>query len=374
MINRDQLPKSKRLVVKIGSSMVTADGAGIDRSHLADWAEQIARLKQKGIDVLLVSSGAVSEGMSRLGWSSRPKALHHLQAAAAVGQMGVIQAYAHTFRSHQINTAQILLTHDDLSNRKRYLNARSTINALLSMGVLPIINENDSVATEEIQFGDNDTLAALVANLVQADTLAILTDQAGLYERNPSEHSDAKLISHTQSNDPLLDKMVESSAGKLGTGGMKTKLKAARLAARSGTATIIASGHEPDILNRLIEGEAIGTFLAPTSEPLDARKQWLAGQLQPKGTVMLDEGAVTVIKSGGCSLLAVGVIGVTGTFIRGELVECLNQQHQTIARGLINYSAQETHRIKGKPSDRIEEELGYIDEDELIHRDNMVVY
>ncbi len=374
MINRDQLPKSKRLVVKIGSSMVTADGAGIDRSHLAHWAEQIARLKKKEIDVLLVSSGAVSEGMSRLGWNSRPKALHHLQAAAAVGQMGVIQAYAHTFRSHKIDTAQILLTHDDLSNRKRYLNARSTINALLTLGVLPIINENDSVATEEIQFGDNDTLAALVANLAQADALIILTDQAGLYERNPAEHSDAKLISYTQSNDPLLDKMVESSAGNLGTGGMKTKLKAARLAARSGTTTIIASGHEPDILNRLITGETIGTFLAPASEPLDARKQWLAGQLQPKGTVTLDDGAVAVIKSGGCSLLAVGVTSVAGKFIRGELVECLNQQHQVIARGLINYSAQEAHRIKGKPSNQIEKELGYIDEDELIHRDNMVIH
>jgi len=330
------------------------------------------RLQQAGIECLLVSSGAVAEGMARLGWTQRPHAVHELQAAAAVGQMGLVQAYETCFRKHDIHTAQILLTHDDLSNRERYLNARTTLKTLLSLGTIPIINENDTVATDEIRFGDNDTLAALVANLVEADALIILTDQKGLYNKAP-ELEGAELVEQAEAEDPLLTKMAGPSAGTLGMGGMSTKITAAQRAARSGCSTVIASGAENDILLRLQKAENLGTLLTPSTEPLAARKQWLAGHLRPSGTVILDAGASKVLQGKGGSLLAVGITAVSGSFLRGDLVSCLDINGNEIARGLVNYSASESSKIMGRASSEIESLLGYIDEEELIHRDNLVL-
>lgn len=373
MDKRQQVKQSRRWVVKIGSALLTNDGLGLNTQGIADWVRQIASLRQQGIEVVLVSSGAVAEGMCRLGWKQRPHALHELQAAAAVGQMGLVQAYESEFKKYGSHTAQVLLTHDDLSNRKRYLNARSTINSLLKLGVTPVINENDTVVTEEIRFGDNDTLGALVANLVEADYLIILTDQPGLFDRNPREHQDAKLINEAQANDRSLDAMASGGAGSLGRGGMLTKLSAGRLAARSGTSTLIAWGREQDILLRLYQGENLGTHLVAEQQIDTARKQWLAGHLQMRGRLLLDAGAVKKLKEAGSSLLAVGVTATEGNFMRGEMVACVDQNGKEIARGLVNYNAQEVQRIKGQPSERIEEILGYIDEPELIHRDNLVL-
>ena len=373
MDKRQQVKQSRRWVVKIGSALLTNDGLGLNTQGIADWVRQIASLREQGIEVVLVSSGAVAEGMCRLGWKQRPHALHELQAAAAVGQMGLVQAYESEFKKYGSQTAQVLLTHDDLSNRKRYLNARSTINSLLKLGVTPVINENDTVVTEEIRFGDNDTLGALVANLVEADYLIILTDQPGLFDKNPREHQDAKLINEAQANDRSLDAMASGGAGSLGRGGMLTKLSAGRLAARSGTSTLIAWGREKDILLRLYQGENLGTHLVAEQQVDTARKQWLAGHLQMRGRLILDEGAVKKLKGSGSSLLAVGVTATEGNFMRGEMVACTDPAGKEIARGLVNYSAQEVQRIKGQPSERIEEILGYIDEPELIHRDNLVL-
>lgn len=373
MDKRQQLKQSRRWVVKIGSALLTNDGLGLNTQGIADWVRQIAGLRQQGIEVVLVSSGAVAEGMCRLGWKQRPHALHELQAAAAVGQMGLVQAYESEFKKYDSHTAQVLLTHDDLSHRKRYLNARSTINSLLKFGVTPVINENDTVVTEEIRFGDNDTLGALVANLVEADYLIILTDQPGLFDRNPREHKDAQLISEADANDRSLDEMASGGAGTLGRGGMLTKLSAARLASRSGASTLIAWGREQDILLRLYQGENLGTLLAAEQLVDNARKQWLAGHLQMRGRLILDAGAVKKLKEAGSSLLAVGVTATEGTFMRGEMVACVDQAGKEIARGLVNYSAQEVQRIMGQPSERIEEILGYVDEPELIHRDNLVL-
>lgn len=332
----------------------------------------MSRLREAGVECILVSSGAVAEGMARLGWTKRPSAIHELQAAAAVGQMGLVQAYETCFRKHNIHTAQILLTHDDLSNRERYLNARTTLRTLLSLGTIPIINENDTVATDEIRFGDNDTLAALVANLVEADALIILTDQKGLYNKSP-EQEGAILIEQAEANNPELCSMAGPSGGTLGMGGMSTKVTAAQRAARSGCSTIIASGAEKDILLRLHNAENIGTLLTPSTEPLAARKQWLASHLRPSGTLVIDDGATSVLKNKGGSLLAVGITSVTGKFLRGDLVSCLDKNGTEIARGLVNYSAGESNKIKGHTSKEIEKILGYIDEKELIHRDNMVL-
>jgi len=330
------------------------------------------QLQQSGIQCLLVSSGAVAEGMARLGWSKRPHAIHELQAAAAVGQMGLVQAYETCFQEHNIHTAQILLTHDDLSNRERYLNARSTLKTLLNLNTIPIINENDTVATDEIRFGDNDTLAALVANLVEADALIILTDQQGLYDKSP-ELADAKLIEQSNSENPELIKMAGPSGGSLGMGGMTTKITAAQRAARSGCCTVIASGKEEQVLTRLRNAENIGTYLTPSTETLAARKQWLAGHLRPNGTVTLDDGAVAGLQKNGGSLLAVGLTDVSGQFLRGDLILCLDKNGTEIARGLVNYSSQESQKIKGHASKEIEKILGYVDEQELIHRDNLVL-
>lgn len=374
MKTRQQLARTRRWVIKIGSSLLTNDGRGLDREAIGAWVEQIAALRAGGVEVMLVSSGAVAAGISRLGWRERPHALHELQAAAAVGQMGLIQVYESHFQRFGLHTAQVLLTHDDLSHRKRYLNARSTLRTLLKLGVVPIVNENDTVAIDEIRLGDNDTLAALVANLVEADLLLILTDQEGLYEQDPRVNPAALLVSQRSAGDPELSVMAGESRGGLGRGGMSTKVRAARLAARSGTATLIVGGRAERLLERLRGGEAMGTLLVPDQEPVAARKRWLAGQLQVKGRLELDDGAVRVLRESGRSLLAVGVRGVTGSFSRGELVSCVDAQGLEVARGLVNYNAGEARSIMGQPSAKIEALLGYVDEPELIHRDNLVLF
>ncbi|MGR9107887.1 MAG: glutamate 5-kinase [Gammaproteobacteria bacterium] len=373
MKTRSDFCKCKRVIVKIGSSLLTNSGRGLNHSAITDWVAQIAGLRKQGIGVLLVSSGSVAEGMCRLGWSARPQALHELQAAASVGQMGLVQAYESRFQQHGLHTAQVLLTHEDLSDRKRYLNARSTLLTLLDYGVVPVINENDAVATEEIQFGDNDTLAALVANLVEAELMIILTDQAGLFDRDPSVNPAALLIDQTQITDPRLSAMAGQSRSGLGRGGMVTKVRAAGVAARSGAATVIAAGMEEKILTRVLAGERIGTFLVPDAEPLIARKRWLAGQLQVKGHLVIDAGAVNVLRTSGKSLLPVGVLAVRGNFSRGDLVACFSEQGAEVARGLVNYGAKEADKIKGQASSRIEGLLGYVGEAELVHRNNLVI-
>lgn len=369
---REALTQTRRCIVKIGSALLTNNGQGLDRPAIAGWAAQMAHLAQRGVEVVLVSSGAVAAGMQRLGRTARPHALHELQAMAAIGQMGLIQVYESEFQRHGLHAAQVLLTHDDLASRERYLNARSALRTLLELKVIPVINENDTVATEEIRFGDNDTLAALVANLVEAETLIILTDQAGLYNKDPRQHLDATLVTEGEAGDPALDAMAGGS-GSLGRGGMRTKLSAAAKAARSGTATVIVSGREQEVLPRVLSGESLGTYLTPAQGRLVARKQWLAGQLQVRGRLLLDAGAARVLRESGRSLLPVGVQAVEGQFRRGEMVACLDPEGREVARGLVNYSAEETIRIKGLATDRIETVLGYIDEPELIHRDNLVL-
>lgn len=370
---RKQLAESRRWVVKIGSSLITNDGRGLDHQAIEDWADQIARLRASGKEIVLVSSGAVAEGMSRMGWQRRPHALHELQAAAAVGQMGLVEAYESHFQRHGLHAAQILLTHDDLADRRRYLNARSTLRTLLALGTIPVVNENDTVATEEIRFGDNDTLGALVANLVMADVLVILTDQQGLYDRDPRRNPDAKLIGKAPAFDPKLLEYAGGAGSQYGQGGMLTKVRAAQRAARSGAATLIVCGREPRILDRLADGEDHGSLLISDKEPLVARKQWIASQLKAKGMLKLDAGASKVILGSGRSLLPVGVTEVIGEFQRGEVVSCLSDSGQEIARGLVNYSSDEARRIKGQATHAIEQILGYVDEPELIHRDNLVV-
>ncbi len=373
MNKRDHIKKTKRCVIKIGSALLTNDGAGLNVAGIALWVKQISALRKNGIEVVLVSSGAVAEGMCRLGLTKRPGSLHELQAAAAVGQMGLIQSYESEFSKYDLHTAQILLTHDDLSNRQRYLNARNTVRSLLDLGVIPVINENDTVVTDEIRFGDNDNLAALVANLIEADTLLILTDQSGLFDRNPREHKDAKLISEASANDNSLAEMAEGGAGTFGRGGMATKVSAAKLAARSGTSTLIAAGNEEKIIQRLFAGEDLGTLLYAEQTPVAARKQWLAGHLQIYGKLILDNGAVKKLCESGSSLLAVGVSDVQGEFSRGEIVSCVTCDGKEIARGLVNYNTGDVEKIKGKPSKEIESILGYVDDAELIHRDNLVL-
>jgi len=363
----------RRLVVKVGSSLVTADGRGLDADALAGWAAQIATLVRDGRQVVLVSSGAIAEGMQRLGWARRPSAVHDLQAAAAVGQMGLVQAYERCFAGHGLIAAQVLLTHEDLADRQRYLNARSTLTTLLQLGVVPIINENDTVATEEIRFGDNDTLGALVTNLVEADLLVILTDQPGLYTADPRKDANATLVKAALAGDPALEAMAGGAGSHIGTGGMLTKVLAARRAARSGADTVIASGRQADVLARLLAGEPFGTRLRSGTAPMAARKQWLADHLQTRGALVLDDGAARALAEGGRSLLAVGVREVHGDFGRGEVVDCRDGGGRLLARGLVNYSAAETRRIAGRASSAIETVLGYVNEAELIHRDNLVL-
>lgn len=368
-----QLVTTKRWVIKIGSALLTKPGEGLDIDRIRWLSGEIAELRRLGKEIVLVTSGSVAAGMQQLGWGRRPHALHQLQAAASVGQMGLIHAYATACQYYGIHTAQILLTHSDLSERGRHLNARSALSTLLAMGVLPVVNENDAIATEEIRFGDNDTLAAMTANLVEADVLVILTDQDGLFDSDPRQNPNARMLAASAASNPNLDSMAGDSKGELGRGGMATKLLAARRAARSGATTVILSGKHPDNLRHLAAGHGVGTLLWPDIKPIKARQQWLVGHLVPKGNLLLDDGAVNVIRQQGKSLLPVGVRGVEGQFARGDLVVCRDSQGKEVARGLSNYNAIEAARIMGQPSQAIEVLLGYVDEPELIHRDNLVV-
>lgn len=372
MSDRSTVTEAGRWVVKIGSALLTDQRSGLNAALVEQWIRQISTLREQGVEVVLVSSGSIVEGMHRLGWQTRPHEVFRLQAAAAVGQMGLVQMYESAFQRVGIRTAQVLLTGGDLSDRLRYLNARSTLRALLELNVVPVVNENDTVVTDDIQFGDNDTLAALVANLCEADLVVILTDQAGLYDTDPRENPAAALIETGRAGDPALGLMAGPGSA-LGRGGMVTKLAAAEKAARSGAATVICSGREDDVLARLRAGESLGTLLTPAKGRLAARKQWLAGRLTAQGTLRLDAGAADVLRQAGRSLLPVGVTAVQGGFERGDLVVCQDPGGAEVARGLVNYSAAEARRIIGQPSSRIEAILGYIDEPELIHRDNMVV-
>lgn len=369
---RPTLSRTRRWVVKIGSALLTDNGRALQVDGMVHWAEQMAALQQQGIEIVLVSSGAVAAGMTRLGWQERPRSIHKLQAAAAVGQMGLVQAWQEAFQSHGVHTAQVLLDHDDVSSRARYLNARSTLTTLLEYGVIPVVNENDTMVTDEIRFGDNDTLAAMVANLVDADLLVLLTDQDAIFTADPRSNPHAQPIHETHANDPLLTE-VAGDGGKLGRGGMITKVRAAKLAARSGANTVIAGGIHPNILQSLHAGEVVGSLLVADAPPQQSRKQWLAGLLQVRGDLILDDGAVKNLVEQGSSLLPVGVKGVQGEFQRGDLVRCLDRDHNEIARGLINYPAEDVAKILGQPSQVIVERLGYKDQDELIHRDNLVL-
>ena len=369
---RQKLAQKKRWVIKIGSALLTNDGRGLNRDGMQSWVDQIAALLAQGHEVVLVSSGSVAEGMTRLGWKTRPEEVHKLQAAAAVGQMGLVQAYERAFAHHQRNTAQILLTHDDLSDRKRYLNARTTLRTLLDMGVVPVINENDTVVTDEIKFGDNDTLGALVANLVEADLLVILTDQQGLFTADPRSNPDATLIVEGRASDPRYAAMA-GGGGALGRGGMITKVRAAMLAARSGADTLIVGGRIDNVITRLRAGEVLGTLLLADKERDAARKQWLAGHLQSHGELTLDAGAVKALRESGRSLLPIGVIAAQGKFERGQLVICKDEQGAVVAKGLVNYSHKDAARILRTPTAQIEQALGYIAEPEIIHSDNLVV-
>ena len=369
----EALARARRIVVKVGSSLVTNEGRGVDAEAVGNWCRQMAVLAGQGREVVMVSSGAIAEGMKRLGWSVRPKEIHELQAAAAVGQMGLAQIYESKLREHGMGSAQVLLTHADLADRERYLNARSTLLTLLGLKVIPVINENDTVVNDEIKFGDNDTLGALVANLVDADALVILTDQKGLYSADPRKDSNARFIDEAQSGDPELERMAGGAGSSIGRGGMLTKILAAKRAASSGTSTVIAWGREPDVLLRLAAGEAIGTALIASTQKLAARKQWMVDHLQLRGTVVVDAGAAIKVRDEGKSLLPIGVVEVQGDFHRGDVIAVRGADGAEVARGLANYSSSEARLIARKPSSEFERLLGYTAEPELIHRDNLVL-
>ena len=369
---RNALAQAGTWVIKVGSALLTRDGRGLDEQGVDVWCGQVASLTALGKRVVLVSSGAVAEGCRRLGFDRRPTTVHELQAAAAVGQSGLIEAYERAFRRRDRHLAMVLLTHDDLSDRERYLNARTTLATLLDLGVVPVINENDSVATEEIKLGDNDTLAGMVASLLSADVLVLLTDQDGLHEADPRLEPTAPVVRQAAAADPKLDAMAGGGAGRLGRGGMVTKLAAARLAALSGAHTVIADGRTPNILGRLAAGERCGTLLTADVAPLDARKRWLAGQ-RAKGDLVVDAGAAEAIANRGVSVLPAGVTDATGTFRRGDLVRVIDPRGRALAKGLANYDAGEARALAGAKSSRIEAILGYVDEPELIHRDNLVL-
>jgi glutamate 5-kinase len=369
----EALRTARRIVVKVGSSLVTNDGRGVDAAAVGEWCRQMAELVRQKRELVMVSSGAIAEGMKRLGWSARPRAVNELQAAAAVGQMGLAQIYESALREHGIGSAQVLLTHADLADRERYLNARSTLLTLLNLGVVPVINENDTVVNDEIKFGDNDTLGALVTNLLDADALVILTDQRGLYSADPRKQSDATLIESAAANDIDLERMAGGAGSSIGRGGMLTKVLAARRAARSGASTVIASGREPDVLLRLAAGENVGTALLASTAKVAARKQWMSDHLQLRGSVSVDEGAAEKVRGAGKSLLAVGVLGVEGDFHRGDVIAVRRQGGEEIGRGLSNYSSAEARLIAGKSSLQFQRLLGFTGEPELIHRDNFVL-
>jgi len=377
MINFEQSPallqQAHRLVIKVGSSLVTNDGKGLDEEAIGHWCAQLAVLVQQGKEVIMVSSGAVAEGMKRLGWTTRPKEINELQAAAAVGQMGLVQMYETKLRQHQVGSAQVLLTHADLADRERYLNARSTLLTLLQLGVVPVINENDTVVNDEIKFGDNDTLGALVANLVEADLLIILTDQKGLYTADPRKDPGATFVHAARAGDPELERMAGGAGSGIGKGGMITKILAAKRAAGSGASTLIAWGREPQVLLRLVQGEAIGTWLLAQTPKSQARKRWMADHLQLRGSVTVDDGAADKLIQDGKSLLPVGMVSVDGDFARGDVIAVLTLAGQEIARGLANYASSEARLICRKPSSEFERCLGYVAEPEMIHRTNLVL-
>ena len=370
----DALRSARRIVVKVGSSLVTNEGRGLDGDAVGNWCGQLAMLAAQGREVVMVSSGAIAEGMKRLGWASRPKPLHELQAAAAVGQMGLAQLYESKLREHGVGSAQVLLTHADLADRERYLNARSTLLTLLSLKVIPVINENDTVVNDEIKFGDNDTLGALVANLIEADALVILTDQHGLYSEDPRKNPQAHLIDTADAGDPTLERMAGGAGSSIGRGGMITKILAAKRAASSGASTVIAWGREPNVLLRLCAGEAIGTALLAPTQKMAARKQWMVDQLQLRGAVVIDAGAVHKLRDNGKSLLPIGVVEVQGEFHRGDVIAVLDPSGVAVARGLANYASSEARLISKKPSTEFEKILGFSGEPEMIHRDNMVIF
>jgi len=371
--NRQRLIDARRWIIKVGSSILTDDGKGLNRELINGWTANIAELLDQGHEVVLVSSGSIAEGIVRLGWSAKPTAVNELQAAAAVGQMGLIQAYESGFKAFNRTTAQVLLTHDDISDRRRYLNATATLSTLISHGVVPIVNENDTVTTAEIRLGDNDPLGAQVASLVRADVLVLLTDQDGLYNKDPRHHNDAVLLERADASDPSVLKLAGDPGTSIGSGGMRTKVLAAERAASAGTTTVVASGRTPDIIKRLSQGERLGTMFTSDKEPVAARKQWLANQLRTNGELVLDEGACAAIQNKGVSVLAVGVTRCNGQFSRGELVSCVTGSGVEVARGLANYNADEIRQVQGLPSDRFVEVLGYAVEPEVIHRDNLVV-
>ena len=367
------LQNARRIVVKVGSSLVTNEGRGLDADAIGHWCEQLAALVKDGREVIMVSSGAIAEGMKRLGWASRPKAIHQLQAAAAVGQMGLAQVYETKLRENGIGSAQVLLTHADLTDRERYLNARSTLLTLLQLGVVPVINENDTVVNDEIKFGDNDTLGALVANLVEADALIILTDQKGLYTADPRKDPAAAFVHEARAGDPALEAMAGGAGSSIGSGGMITKILAAKRAAGSGASTVIAWGREPQALIRLVRGEPIGTLLVAQTQKMQARKQWIASHLQLRGSVSVDAGAAAKLRDEGKSLLPIGMTGVQGDFSRGDVIAVRNADGMEIARGLANYSSTESRLICRKASSEFEKLLGYTGESEMVHRTNLIL-
>ncbi len=367
------LRDARRIVVKVGSSLVTNEGRGLDDAAIGEWCRQLAALTRDGREVVMVSSGAIAEGMKRLGWTSRPHEINELQAAAAVGQMGLAQMYETKLRENGLGSAQVLLTHADLADRERYLNARSTLLTLLRLRVVPVINENDTVVNDEIKFGDNDTLGALVANLVEADALVILTDQKGLYSADPRKDPTAVFVHEAKAGDPALEAMAGGAGSSIGRGGMITKVLAARRAAGSGASTVIAWGREPDALLRLSRGESIGTLLVAQTQKTQARKQWMADHLQMRGAVVVDDGAVGKLRDEGKSLLPIGMTAVEGEFSRGDVIAVRSSQGLEIARGLANYSSAEARLICRRPSSEFERLLGYLAEPEMVHRDNLVL-
>lgn len=367
------LRDARRIVVKVGSSLVTNDGRGLDEAAIGEWCRQLSQLVRVGREVIMVSSGAIAEGMKRLGWRNRPNEIHELQAAAAVGQMGLAQMYETKLRENGLGSAQVLLTHADLADRERYLNARSTLLTLLKLGVVPVINENDTVVTDEIKFGDNDTLGALVANLVEADALVILTDQKGLFTADPRRDPGAVFVHEAKAGDPALEAMAGGAGSSLGRGGMITKILASKRAAGSGASTVIAWGREPDVLLRLTQGEAIGTLLVAQTQKNQARKQWIADHLQLRGSVTVDPGAVQQLRAGGKSLLPIGMTAVEGNFSRGDVIAVCDPQGLEVARGLANYASAEARLICRKPSSEFAKLLGYVSEPEMVHRDNLVL-
>lgn len=369
-MTKKELTEAQRWIVKVGSALVTNDGCSLNRNAIRSWAAQISQLLQDGKQAILVTSGAIADGINKLGWNKRPQDLHHLQAAAAIGQMGLMETYSEAFSAHKINTAQVLLTHEDFKHHQRYLNARATLMALLKLNVVPVINENDPVSTEEIQIGDNDTMAAHVANLIDANVLLILTDQKGLFDRDPRTHDDAKLIKQIAHDDPILDAVAGPSANELGRGGMITKVEAARRARLSGTSTIIAKGDEDDIITRIAAGERHGTYLKTDAEPRALRKRWIMN-LKPKGTLTLDDGACRALKNDGSSLLPIGVTASSGNFEKGDMVICQDRSGTSVACGLVNYASADTHRIIGKNGATAKVLMGEVYEAELIHRDNL---